>query len=1499
MTTVSTFKFIMGADPSQVIDATRRVRFAFTGLQRDLSGFTSKYKQIQSEAIECQTTALRKQAKEIEKLAKETHSANIKKIKEASDYYKKDNIDRYSAEAKRVKSIMALEATKAINLSKASLHQKHLEIDSEKAKQQARIQGLAKERSTMIAVRKNPMADVTGPGMEKIQEVYDKVDQKIQPLIDKSNKKFDNQIKKISESAEKAANAIQKKFVAPQTKSLLKQRSSAMKEINEGYKSQENKEKLISAASVAQGRPEYGKQRLLALKQERDQRKAMVEESFQIEKNKIESTSQFALNSLQKQSDKKIDIIEQNRKKEQNVIGSLSQHKEKALDKEIESHNQKINEMAGFQAETDTKTQKTLLDNLNKTYKEKKKMATDLSNSEQMNIKNEGDVRKRAVNEDLDRDIELFKRRANEKRNTSIRESGDELKNTLKTSQKLKEQAHHLETSRFAWLKQISPIKMVGAALVGLMSVAKSVFKVLFSIPTLIGTVVLFAIGKTFIDTAANMEKLQMALDQLTFGKGQETFLALNKWAKDMPVDTEKAISSFRLMKAYGLDPTLKDMTVLVDTVSALGGETDTLEGIARALGQIQAKGRAMQQEMNQLAERGVPALEILRRKLALSSAEVVDVGRSPKLGSGVVLKALMEGMEERFFGLSKKFMSTWFGQMERLKAWATEFKRVVMDSGPFEFMKTQVEKFLNFLDSPAGLDTISKWAMDLSKFILNVFQLIATLIKGIINSFVWISTQIVNIEERWSNKDAKAGGIQGWTGIDPNSEEFRKAYSKNKNIEEITQGKTGALFNTLSISRQKQHLQELKQYMDEFYEGPSTKDRLTNFQADFDKGIKIVEDFIRELETKAGDYRSIRDKFFAGGIFDATGIGDLGLISQGKSFKRRIDDLMGDPLTGEEGEKEKNRLLQDNLKMLQDPETQKALYLYMRALRTKGGESVLKLKMIDQKGKEIEISDFAKMMTGETKNKLPSGVGLPEDVKGKQEEFYKLIKPAVQARESARSLEEAQQTVEEVDKNLQKMVSTPYKLIIDYETPDEVVKEDVNALIETVQERQMTQKGTIDKQLFEKELNRINGLKAAYDEYLIFKQEGFTANIDDEQKAIMETEHLYRALSGVINDPEYIQVKQHKALWEIHQKFHGEEIESIKNRVHFLARSTDNEFDIERLNFAKRLAEARKYYAYLGIERDADLDLAKWVAQQNDALKERERQKAFEIGDEAKQSVARRSFLEPFDRHGGVRDVAGQVYDIEIEKNNKMKYLREEDVQAREDLEREYAGKYQDIQDGITDGMLDTWESAFSNMTSMMADFIDNGEWSWKKFASFATGALLDILKTFVETQVKMAAAERARMAASASSSGSGFNWGGLAGSLVSGLGGSMNFGGSSPAAQSLFSGTTYQGVTGIGMAGGGIIDEPILGSGLFSGKKYAFGEQGPEMVLNEEMLAGLGKSKEGNVLYNVNISTMDPRSMEDYFAKNPSLVLNRLHQAVQVGDKGTISTIKKASVR
>jgi tape measure domain-containing protein len=171
---------------------------------------------------------------------------------------------------------------------------------------------------------------------------------------------------------------------------------------------------------------------------------------------------------------------------------------------------------------------------------------------------------------------------------------------------------------------------------------------------------------------------------------------------------------SSKLLLAMGFEaekiiPTMKSIG---DAVSAAGGNTETLEGVSLALGQIQTKGKLSAEEMNQLAERGIPAWEILSDKLNLSTQELMKLGEQGKLFADDIIPALLSGLSERFAGAMEKQNKTVIGMLSNLR----ETGRIILGEATVEFfnsIKGDISSLTKSINELRKNGKITKWARD------------------------------------------------------------------------------------------------------------------------------------------------------------------------------------------------------------------------------------------------------------------------------------------------------------------------------------------------------------------------------------------------------------------------------------------------------------------------------------------------------------------------------------------------------------------------------------------------------------------------------------------------------------------------------------------------------------------------------------------------------------------------------------------------------------------
>lgn len=146
-------------------------------------------------------------------------------------------------------------------------------------------------------------------------------------------------------------------------------------------------------------------------------------------------------------------------------------------------------------------------------------------------------------------------------------------------------------------------------------------------------------------------------------GKAAQQMLDdLRGFAKSTPFQFQGLVESAQYMRAVGFEgrdviPILRDVG---DAISSTGSiSQDVLQGVVRALGQMRSKGRVSAEEMEQLAERGIPAWEMLAHAIGKTVAETRKLSEQGRIKGPEAVMALMAESRSRFGGQMEKLGKT------------------------------------------------------------------------------------------------------------------------------------------------------------------------------------------------------------------------------------------------------------------------------------------------------------------------------------------------------------------------------------------------------------------------------------------------------------------------------------------------------------------------------------------------------------------------------------------------------------------------------------------------------------------------------------------------------------------------------------------------------------------------------------------------------------------------------------------------------------------------
>lgn len=148
----------------------------------------------------------------------------------------------------------------------------------------------------------------------------------------------------------------------------------------------------------------------------------------------------------------------------------------------------------------------------------------------------------------------------------------------------------------------------------------------------------------------------------------------IQKFAGKTSFDTAGVTNATRSLLMMGVSDkktVFKDLQAIGDAVSAVGGNTETINGVTLALSQMAAKGKVSSEELNQLAERGIMAKKYLMEAFNTDNfSDIEKMTRSGALNAKDAIGIIMKGMREDkslMGSMSKNANKTFAGLKEQI----------------------------------------------------------------------------------------------------------------------------------------------------------------------------------------------------------------------------------------------------------------------------------------------------------------------------------------------------------------------------------------------------------------------------------------------------------------------------------------------------------------------------------------------------------------------------------------------------------------------------------------------------------------------------------------------------------------------------------------------------------------------------------------------------------------------------------------------------------------
>ena len=216
---------------------------------------------------------------------------------------------------------------------------------------------------------------------------------------------------------------------------------------------------------------------------------------------------------------------------------------------------------------------------------------------------------------------------------------------------------------------------------------------------TLIGVGASLATGafaKSIITTSMRFEDLRTSLKSVTGSaqEGADAFAFITKFSTQTQFSVEDLSTAFIKLKASGIEPTKELLTTFTDTAAITTDQIGTLEAITDLFARTVSGGLGLE-ELNRLADRGVPVFRILEEQLGLTRLQISEFGKTAE-GAAKITEAFSKGIQEEFGGATQNVLDNLSTKVSNLGIAANNAKDQIGSAGLTGALGDVVETMTN-----------------------------------------------------------------------------------------------------------------------------------------------------------------------------------------------------------------------------------------------------------------------------------------------------------------------------------------------------------------------------------------------------------------------------------------------------------------------------------------------------------------------------------------------------------------------------------------------------------------------------------------------------------------------------------------------------------------------------------------------------------------------------------------------------------------------------------
>lgn len=268
-----------------------------------------------------------------------------------------------------------------------------------------------------------------------------------------------------------------------------------------------------------------------------------------------------------------------------------------------------------------------------------------------------------------------------------------------------------------------------------------------------------YTANKLFIGAAAQREQQIIAMNSLYHGDKVRA-QAMMAWAKQNAKDTTWGLSGvldeIRSSKGFSMtdEQTKQFITMLQDQGAMHGWDLPTAQGASLQLKQMFARQQITAADANLLTGYGINVYQTLADALGKDVKDIRKQGEKGKLGLKSIL-TVFRTLSEQSKGAQASAMNSWDGMFAQMEANLLEFRIKVANSGPFEEIKNEMRRVLNWHDMADKSGELDALAENIGQKFLTTFRTVKIAaqelwrwLKPGKDALAWVDQNIVSLKK-------------------------------------------------------------------------------------------------------------------------------------------------------------------------------------------------------------------------------------------------------------------------------------------------------------------------------------------------------------------------------------------------------------------------------------------------------------------------------------------------------------------------------------------------------------------------------------------------------------------------------------------------------------------------------------------------------------------------------------------------------------------------------